>query len=56
MGLFALAANAPAQPYAEYTLDTGDETLRYSIRAFPPGANVVDPAAPLEPTSALNTA
>jgi hypothetical protein len=50
------AALAQAQPLAERSMDLDGETLRYSIRAFPPGAQLVDPAAEPEPTSALNTA
>lgn len=32
------------------------QTLRYSIHAFPVGANRIDPAVSLEPVSALDTA
>jgi hypothetical protein len=52
----ALASPAPAQPLAEQAIEVDGETLRYSIRAFAPGAHLADPAAGLEPTSALNTA
>jgi hypothetical protein len=54
--LTAIAAPAHCQPYAEQTIELEGETVRYSIRAFPPGANVVDPSVPLQPNSALNTA
>lgn len=49
--LLAFAVPAPAQPFAESTIELDGETVRYSIRAFPPGANLVDPAASVESTS-----
>lgn len=52
----AFATLATGQPLAEQAVEIDGETLRYSIRAFAPGAHLVDPAAGLEPTSALNTA
>ena len=52
----ACAAGAFAQPFAEQTFVLNGATLHYSIRAFPAGANLIDPAAPLEPVSALDTA
>ena len=45
-----------AQPFAQHTIELNGETLHYSIRAFPAGANLVDPAASLEQVSALDTA
>jgi len=53
---FAFSAPAWAQPFAEQTIELNGQTLRYSIRAFPAGANLIDPAARLEPVSALDTA
>lgn len=55
----ALATCAPgafAQPFAEQTVQLNGESLHFSIRAFAPGANFIDPAAALEPVSALDTA
>lgn len=52
----AFAASAFAQPFAEQTIELNGQTLRYSIRAFPAGANLIDPAERLEPVSALDTA
>jgi hypothetical protein len=54
--LATIAAPALCQPYAEQAIELEGETVRYSIRAFPPGANIVDPSVPLQPNSALNTA
>jgi len=54
--MMALTAPAQSQPYAQRTIELDGETIQYSLRTFAPGANVVDPAVPLEPTSALNTA
>ena len=60
--VFAVAAAlvstslALAQPLAESTLETDGETLRFSLRAFPAGANLVDPAAPSSQVTALDTA
>jgi hypothetical protein len=47
---------AQGQPLAEHAVQIDGETLHYAIRAFGPGAHLVDPGAELEPTSALNTA
>ncbi|MBS0336747.1 MAG: hypothetical protein JSS40_08065 [Proteobacteria bacterium] len=52
--LFAMAAQA--QPLADRSVTLEGETLHYSIRAFAPGAQVIDPATEPEPTTALNTA
>jgi len=55
--IFTLCATAAfAQPFAEQTFELNGQVLRYSIRAFGPGANLVEPAAALEPVSALDTA
>jgi len=54
--LLASATLAQAQPLAERAVEIDGETLPYSIRAFAPGAHLVDPAEKIEPTSALNTA
>ncbi|CAM9849480.1 unnamed protein product, partial [Phaeothamnion confervicola] len=54
--LLAYAALAPGQPLADRTEELDGETVHYSIRAFPPGAHLADPAVQLEPASALNTA
>ena len=54
--LMALAGIAQAQPYAVQTLELDGQSVQFSIRAFAPGANIVDPSVPLEPSSALNTA
>ena len=53
---FAFSTVTFAQPFAEQTVELNGETLHYSIRAFPAGANLIDPAATLEPVSALDTA
>ena len=37
-------------------IEVDGEKLYFSLRTFPPAANVVDPAAPLQPNSALETA
>ena len=55
-GFLLFAALAQGQPLADQTVVLDGETLHYSIRAFPPDAQKVDPAAELEPTTALNTA
>ena len=55
-GFLLFAALAQGQPLADQTVVLDGETLHYSIRAFPPDAQKVDPAAEPEPTSALNTA
>ena len=52
----ALATCVFAQPFADHSVEINGETLHLSIRAFPAGANLVDPAAPLAPVSALETA
>lgn len=52
----ALSAPAIGQPLAERSLEIDGETIRFSVRAFPPEASRVDAAAALEPTTALNTA
>lgn len=49
-------ALAHSQPLAERSIELEGETLAYSVRTFPSGAQAVDPAAVPEPTSALNTA
>lgn len=50
------AAPVLAQPYAARSVEIAGETLRYEIRTLPAGAFPVAAPAPLEPTSALNTA
>src|SRR4051812_32212321 len=52
----AAASCAFGQPLAEQTIEIDGETIRYSIRAFPAGASVVDSDAVIEPVSALDTA
>lgn len=52
--LFAVLAQG--QPLAERSIELDGETLNYSLRTFPPGAQAVDANAEPEPTSALNTA
>ena len=52
----AVASLGLTQPLAENTIQLDGETLHFSIRAFPAGANLIDPAAPLAPVSALDTA
>lgn len=52
----AFATLAFAQPFADHAVEINGEALRLSIRAFPAGANLMDPATPLEPVSALETA
>lgn len=54
LSLATIGANA--QPLADHTLEVAGETLHFSIRGFPPNAQHVEPDAPLEPSSALNTA
>lgn len=54
--LSGTATGANAQPLADHTFEVAGETLHFSIRGFPPNAQHVEPDAPLEPTSALNTA
>lgn len=55
--LLAMAAiGADAQPLADHRLEIAGETLHFSIRGFPANAQHAEPDAPLEPTSALNTA
>ena len=49
-------SQAVAQPLPEQTIILNGETLRYAIRIFPAGVNVIDPTASLEPVSALATA
>jgi hypothetical protein len=53
---FAYSAAAPAQPLTERTIELDEQTVHYSIRTFPAGANRVDLDARLEPVSALDTA
>ena len=55
-GFLLFAALAQGQPLADQTVVLDGETLHYSIRAFPPDAQKVDPASEPEPTTALNTA
>lgn len=50
------AALAHGQPLTEHSVELDGETLQYSVRAFPQGAQQVDATAEPEPTSALNTA
>jgi hypothetical protein len=50
------AALAQGQPLAERSVELDGETLMYSVRPFPPGAQLADATAEPEPTSALNTA
>ena len=56
VALLAAAYGALAQPIGERTIELDGETLRFSVRTFAPDANLVDPAAQLEPVSALDTA
>jgi len=54
--MMAIAGLAQAQPYAGQSIVLDGESVQFSIRAFAPDANIVDPSVPLEPNSALNTA
>ena len=56
VALLAAAISAFAQPTAERSIELDGETLRFSVRTFAPDAHFSDPAAVLEPVSALNTA
>ena len=56
LALMAMTAHTSAQSTSERAIELDGEILRFTLRTFAPDALAADPAADLEPTSALNTA